>query len=75
MDVAFPVLSGQAGQGEPVQALLEAAGVPFVGPPASAAALRDRSRFGPRFYPFISHKTASSGGCHPGPASAGLAAI
>ena len=53
MDVAFPVLSGQAGQGEPVQALLEAAGVPFVGPPASAAALRDRSRLGPNTSSYI----------------------
>ena len=44
--MAFPVLSGEAGQAEGVQALLEGAGVPFVGPPASAVALRDRTRLG-----------------------------
>ena len=44
--MAFPVLSGQDGQTEPVQALLESAGVPFVGPPAPAVALRDRTRSG-----------------------------
>ncbi len=47
-DVVMPILAASGGQGDaPVQAALEAAGLPCVGAPADALAWSDRSRWCP----------------------------
>ena len=50
-DVVMPILAASSGQGDaPVQAALEAAGLPCVGAPAAALAWSDRSRCCPCHY-------------------------